>query len=254
MEVWIGRDGERHGPYREEQIREWLHSGQLSRDDLGWYDGLADWQVLSVLFPEDTAHAVPPPFAPAAAVPSYASANVFSYAGFWKRLVAYIIDAIVLYIPSLLLEGPFGSHAATETLEQSILASGTNVQGMMLAYHNFYVDQWAYFLTTGVIAWLYFAICESSRWQATLGKMALGIRVTDLQGGRISFLRALGRYAGKFLSTAIILIGFVMAAFTARKQALHDLLANTLVVNGRANDAHHSLPKAGPDDKSTFHA
>jgi uncharacterized RDD family membrane protein YckC len=60
--------------------------------------------------------------------------------------------------------------------------------------------------------------------------MALGIRVTDLDGGRISFGRATGRYFGKILSGLILGIGFLMAAFTERKQALHDLLAGTLVV------------------------
>ena len=51
MEIWIGRDGERHGPYKEDEVRQWLRSGQLSPNDLGWYEGLADWQPLSVLFP-----------------------------------------------------------------------------------------------------------------------------------------------------------------------------------------------------------
>jgi uncharacterized RDD family membrane protein YckC len=65
---------------------------------------------------------------------------------------------------------------------------------------------------------------------ATVGKMALSLKVTDMEGQRITFGRATGRYFGKWLSAVILLIGFIMAAFTAKKQALHDILASTLVL------------------------
>ena len=81
-----------------------------------------------------------------------------------------------------------------------------------------------------VVQWLYFAVMESSAKQATLGKMAVGIRVTDLAGNRVSFLRASGRYFGKIISGMILCVGYLMAAFTARKQALHDMMAGCLVV------------------------
>ena len=77
---------------------------------------------------------------------------------------------------------------------------------------------------------LYFALMESSTNQATVGKMALGIKVTDLEGNRISFGRALGRTFAKILSGLIIFIGYIIAAFTEKKQALHDMIAGTLVV------------------------
>jgi uncharacterized RDD family membrane protein YckC len=79
--------------------------------------------------------------------------------------------------------------------------------------------------------WLYFALMESSSKQASLGKMALGIIVTDIEGKRISFGKASGRYFGRILSAIIIYIGYLMIAFTEKKQGLHDMLANTLVVN-----------------------
>ena len=79
----------------------------------------------------------------------------------------------------------------------------------------------------------YFSLLESSRWQATLGKRVCGLRVTRLDGGRISLRRALGRYFAKFLSALILLIGFAMIAWTRRKQGLHDILADTLVVRLR---------------------
>ncbi len=82
-----------------------------------------------------------------------------------------------------------------------------------------------------IMGWLYFSIHESSSRQATQGKALFGIKVTDTFGNRISFLRATGRYFAKYLSMIIVFVGFVMAAFTARKQALHDLIASTLVLD-----------------------
>jgi len=78
--------------------------------------------------------------------------------------------------------------------------------------------------------WLYYALMESSSRQGTLGKMALRIIVTDLDGKRISFGKASGRYFGKIISGIILYIGFIMIAFTEKKQGLHDMLASTLVV------------------------
>lgn len=78
--------------------------------------------------------------------------------------------------------------------------------------------------------WLYFALMESSAYQGTLGKMALGIRVTDLDGGQIDFGRATGRYFAKILSFITLMIGYIMAAFTGKKQALHDIIAGTVVL------------------------
>jgi len=78
--------------------------------------------------------------------------------------------------------------------------------------------------------WIYEAAMESSSRQATLGKMAMGLKVTDEQGRRISFARATGRYFSKIISGMILFIGYIMAGFTARKQALHDMIAGTLVM------------------------
>ena len=82
-----------------------------------------------------------------------------------------------------------------------------------------------------VVNWLYYTLLESSEWQATLGKRALSMSVTDLNGNRISWGRANGRYWGKIISALILFIGFIMAAFTDKKQALHDKMAGTLVLN-----------------------
>ena len=76
---------------------------------------------------------------------------------------------------------------------------------------------------------VYFALLESSERQATFGKMALGLKVTDLNGNRISFGQAVGRNLAKYISLVTLLIGYIMAGFTERKQALHDMIASTLV-------------------------
>jgi uncharacterized RDD family membrane protein YckC len=150
----------------------------------------------------------PPPPPP----PSMPTSTVTAYAGFWRRFAAWVIDVLLIGLvttPITLAMGGFDpSDPGTQTA---------------------YVTSPAFPIVT-LAQWLYFALMESSSRQATLGKMALGIRVTDLDGNRIGFGKATGRYFAKILSGLILFIGFLMAAFTERKQALHDMLAGTLVV------------------------
>jgi len=83
---------------------------------------------------------------------------------------------------------------------------------------------------TFVAGWLYFAVLESSAMQATPGKLALGLYVADVNGRRIGFGKASGRFFGKILSSLLLGIGYVVAAFSARKQALHDMISGCLVL------------------------
>jgi uncharacterized RDD family membrane protein YckC len=85
-----------------------------------------------------------------------------------------------------------------------------------------------------VMPWLYFALMESSSKEGTLGKMAVGLHVTDLEGRRITFGRATGRFFSKMLSGIILGIGYIMAGFTEKKQGLHDMVAGTLVLSRRS--------------------
>lgn len=137
------------------------------------------------------------------------------YAGFWKRFFAYVIDFALLslvFIVVGIFAAAFGwiDASSSEAIEQSSAK----------------VD-----ILSILISWGYFALMESSSKQATLGKMALSIQVTNSDGGKISFLRATVRFFAKYLSAVILLIGFIMVAFTAKKQGLHDFIAGTLVVN-----------------------
>jgi uncharacterized RDD family membrane protein YckC len=135
------------------------------------------------------------------------------YAGFWRRFLAIIIDEFLLGFVSFVFSASYFltsmSGPGLETYK--ITATSNGIFSILLH-------------------WLYFTIMESCPTQATLGKMAIGIVVTDYGGRRISFLKANGRYFGKFLSALFFGIGFIMAGITRRKQALHDMLAKTLVV------------------------
>ena len=244
MEIWIGRNGERHGPYKEEDVRDWLRSGQVSGSDLAWREGLADWQPLSVLYPDampDTAApAAGNPYAPLGApmsnLPQTNAAVLEDYAGFWKRVAAYIIDSIILWIPQQLIEAVTGASAAKAAMKDSIQNAAGDMQAIHAAQMHYFATVWPSMLLGLVVAVLYCAICESSAWQATIGKLALGIRVTDLDGRRIGFGRAVGRYFAKLLSFMILFVGVIMVAFTQRKQGLHDIMCGTLVLNGRASE------------------
>jgi uncharacterized RDD family membrane protein YckC len=144
------------------------------------------------------------------------------YGGFWVRVLAYILDSIILNIAVSIVSFAIGlglgarTQAGVGNPESMQLVSGLLGSGVSL-----------------VGSWLYFAIMESSSHQATVGKLALGLAVTDERGNRIGFGRATGRYFAKILSGLILLIGFMMVGWTQRKQGLHDMIAGTLVYKTR---------------------
>lgn len=251
--------GQQNGPVPAATLRQLLASGQVSPASLVWRAGMEQWAPATSV-PELATHAAAQPeslqgggyapqgggyvpqgggyvpqgggYVPAqqgawpqpGSYPSYRSADYggagyTEYAGFWLRVVAAIIDIIASAFAGAILGGCIGgliggfmgvNHASPVEIREAVQPVAR---------------------IAGTIAgWLYFALMESSATQATLGKMALGLRVTDLEGRRIGFGRATGRYFGKYISAIILGIGFIMAGFTERKQALHDIMAGTLVV------------------------
>ena len=151
-----------------------------------------------------------------------------TYAGFWMRFVASIIDGVLLGIVNIIILVPFlGLVGLTAAAGASDIESDSRGAGLMIALLSTYIIS---MLAVAVAGWLYFALMESSARGATLGKMALGLRVVDLNGERIGFGRATGRYFGKLLSGLILGVGYIMAAFTQQKQALHDIIAGSLVI------------------------
>jgi uncharacterized RDD family membrane protein YckC len=142
----------------------------------------------------------------------HADTTQLVYAGFWRRFAANLVDGLVI-VPMMLLPMALIFFVP---------------KGLWLVLVLMYV-------LNIVLPWIYMATMESSAWQASLGKRALGIKVTGLEGQRVSFGRATGRYFAKWLSAIILNIGYILAGFTERKQALHDFVAETLVVRAGAS-------------------
>ena len=271
MSNWYYADPERQrqGPLTAEELVQRFHQGRLRLDTLVWRDGLADWQPLRDFSSELSLHQAPaetfytpvdpvpaPPFPvdpagsafsdvrlgadspyapPSAALTSdealYSGGEVV-YAGFWKRVAAYVVDGLVVGIAGAILGAIIGGVIGV------LLASGSSDFGA-----GFIVIQLISNLVSIALAAAYYAGFHASTSQATLGKMAVGIKVVRSDGSRISVARGVGRYFATLLSSLILGIGFLMAAFTERKQGLHDMLCDTLVVDKWAYTAHPEWQK-----------
>lgn len=253
MSQWYyASNGAQQGPVSQEQLAQWAQAGSIGPDTMVWRDGMAQWESagnvpeLAALFGGGAAAYGVTPGAPqqpsyaysASAYPtqqgygaaypaqgygsaypgqaaygqfgvlSYGQASYgprgLAYAGFWWRFLAVLIDGIIV--------GVFNA------IVTAILKAGGGDDGEAVGN-----------LIGMVVAWLYDALQESSVHQATLGKRICGIVVTDMNGQRIGFGRATGRHFAKWISSCILLIGYLMQLWTERRQALHDIMAGTLV-------------------------
>ncbi len=137
-------------------------------------------------------------------MPSSSLQNIV-YAGFWNRLLAMILDGFILSVSAV------------------IIALVTAV-----FFHNKTVIEGVGLLIF-IVSIIYYIEMEASSYQATIGKLLMGIKVVDLTGNKISVGRSAGRFFSKYISS-IFLIGFLMQPFTKKKQALHDMIAGTLVI------------------------
>lgn len=148
------------------------------------------------------------------------------YAGFWLRLAAFIIDAVIL---SVLI------FAIVFCLIFILALTGTVDENQISVVVQ---------LINLVVALAYYVGFETSRFQGTPGKIALKIKVSDEHGQRVTHLRAVGRYFARVLCILTLGIGYLMAGLTRRKQGLHDLVAGCLVLS--ANAPATDLPKTEP--------
>ena len=174
-----------------------------------------------------------PAYAGPSSVTPYAAPTVPAvlpspYAGFWLRFLAYIIDSvlagIVFGIFALLVVAIVGV-GYFRTIFEGLNGEDSTIP---VAFISLILLASAFSV---LITWVYFAWMESSQYQGTLGKMALGLIVSDLQGRPISFARASGRFFAKIITGMIPFgIGYIMAGFTEKKQALHDMIAGCLVL------------------------
>lgn len=237
--LWYYQDAnhQRVGPVSAEAVHEAVRNGTLSSASLVWREGMADWVPLQAAaaeigLPMPPGSSLPPAFPGESVAPRERmvlpsagrdpSLDEVVPAGFVRRWAALFIDGLVLIVPVMLvvfgvalglgLSGMDGGALGQEGAESPLLT--------LTVYA-------VYFLASA----LYFAGMESSRHQATLGKMALGIKVTDNAGRPLTLSHALGRWFATALSYLTLYIGFLMAAFTERKRALHDMVSGTLVVD-----------------------
>lgn len=222
---WSGTDYQ--GPVTLEQLRGLVREGKLAASHLVWREGMPRWVAaggLQQLFPFE-----PPPQMVEAPEPIDYQSNtpqinyynptgaVVVFAGFWWRFLAYIVDMAILWIPSYVIQ-----TVLRDTVRMPIpMRHGIPMFPPLASLAG---------LATTAMEWLYFALMESSVHQATLGKMLCGLIVTDANGRRITFGQATGRYFSKIISALILYIGFMLAGWTERKQALHDMIASTQVI------------------------
>lgn len=225
---YLDRARKRHGPADAQQIRGALHDGEIDARTLAWREGMDAWLPL-VNIPEFAEfassfshHNSPQPSTGAAANLSHYSPSRAHHdrdvvnAGFWRRWVAFMVDQLVIVLPLLALTLLIGWAGG---------AFRNIAQGDVGGLHGLY--SFLYFF----VAALYYSLQESGTHQATIGKRLLGIKVTDLAGKRITLPRALLRWLSAGLSYITLYIGFLMAAFTHEKRALHDFIMDTRVVD-----------------------
>jgi uncharacterized RDD family membrane protein YckC len=235
------------GPFTPAQVAEKLQSGEFSLDSLAHVEGLSQWTPLRDVLARVAAELPPtPPSVPDAlpvavqpvAPPAYSYAATMSppphliYAGFWHRVAAHILDNLIVSVPfailwfiaviSLVGVGVF-SQASLQNGSQPHAPSAALIGTIIIAYLGLILGRF-------LAVWLYHAILESGPHQSTWGKRVLGLKVTSYTGQRISFGHATGRYFSTLVTNMTMGIGYLMVAFTDRKQALHDMIAGTLVV------------------------
>ncbi len=188
--------------------------------------------------------------APIAAAPSLAAGLLPTHyerrdlhGGFWLRFVAAVLDWLILYAGGMFVVGFVSAAAGAPFI--LLVRWGPGLGGYAgLHVLIFFIDM--------SVAWLYAALFQSSRLQASPGMLALGLRVTTLEGERIGFGRASGRYFSTILSALILCFGYFMIGWTQRKQALHDMIAGTLVVRKDGLARYRSDVAAGAAASSAY--
>jgi len=225
---YVGRDGQQSGPFTTDQLRQMRSQGELSPGDLVWKQGMAEWVDWTTVG-EISGGGRPARPAPRSAEwnpyqsPSIAAdlapaglspADRASYADYLPRVGATLLDGIfvtvITLVPAFLIGVVAGAGVGGEA-GMAIASLLGNVLGFV----------------TGVT---YFVGLETSEKQGTWGKQILGIRVTDLEGRRLTFWRALGRYFAKILSGCSLGIGYLMPLFTEKRQTLHDMICGCLAL------------------------
>ena len=271
MSQWYYADAqrERHGPVEADVVRAMFRRNELDLGSLVWREGMSQWQPLSAMAEElqllvpaatgagidlradyqaiedgtavaKASAAAPSPYAaPASATTGEAVVNggEIVYAGFWKRVAAYFIDSLIVGIVGGVVAMVIGMVLG---IGMAGIGGGSDAMGA-----GFIAIQLLTNLVSIGLAAAYYAGFHASSGKATLGKMAVGIKVVRSNGERITIARGIGRYFAAMLSGLILCIGYLMAAFTERKQSLHDMICDTLVVDKWAFTDHPEWQQRG---------
>ncbi len=245
---YVDAGRQQQGPVSGEDLRFRYARGELRADTLVWQAGMSEWQPLrqAMALPATPANTLEDPLPSTASIMAPGTEinrTDIAYAGFWRRVAAYQLDSFIVGIASYFVIIPFamviGMDAQMSSLEHGDDPSavfGRLLPMLALMYLLIFALQAVYF------AWMH-----SRPAQATLGKMAVGIKVANADGSRIGFSRGLLRWLGLFLSALPLGIGFLMAAFTERKRALHDMACDTVVVDRWAYTNQPELQERGLD-------
>lgn len=212
MQIYVLKNDERVGPFSLEEVNRQLAAGILNPTDEAWHEGSPGWKALlsitGVIMPGGASSTAEP-----IAIATAATVGSTWYAGFWIRVLASIIDALILVVLSeicvRILLFFLRSDALIAIVETMPIVTG----------------------------FVYLTFLWSSSMQATIGQKICRLKVVNaITGGRISFLRAVGRWFALLVAMSILFAGVIMVAFTERKRGLHDMIAGTYVVK-RSGDA-----------------
>jgi uncharacterized RDD family membrane protein YckC len=255
---YVGIQGQQYGPMSLQDVQAMVADGRVQADTMVWCEGMADWvqaRTLPQLWPAQVAQPAAPAYQqpyqqpyqqggyapqgqpgygqpqygqPGGTVGYYTPQPQIAYGGFWLRFVATFIDGLIIGVPIFVIVF-FAVLATTDVSGRGNNFNNNNFVGGGV--------QLIAILAMMPVQWLYSALMESSSKQATLGKMAVGLKVTDLNGNPIGFGRATGRFFAKFLTSNIPLLGTILVIVSAimigagqRKQGIHDHIASTLVL------------------------
>jgi uncharacterized RDD family membrane protein YckC len=208
MQIYVRKDEERIGPFSLEEVNHRLAAGTLNPSDEAWFEGSPGWRALlsitGVIMPGGASSTAAP-----ISIATPFTAGSTSYAGFWIRTLAYIIDSLILVVVSEIILLPLKAFPGDNAL----------TFGALIPL---------------LICFTYMPAFWSSSMQATIGQMICGLKVVNaITGGKISLPRALGRWLALLLAMALLFVGVIMVAFTERKRGLHDILAGTYVIKNR---------------------
>ncbi len=245
MAWYYASGGERQGPVSEEEFHDLVRRGVIAPDALVWTSGMTDWRRLSEILPQ-----LPPPVPrpaggsagdlatgrPPVAATTFAGARVVDagstplYAGFWIRVLARLIDGVLLWVGAQILAGLLVAVLIPDALGALSLEPGVEPTAEQLTT---LLAVLGVVMVSSLVTGLIYDLIFLRVWSATPGKLLLGLRVRAADGSPLSIGRIIGRHFAVSLSGFTFGVGYLMVAFDAEKRGLHDHLCATRVVRQR---------------------